>query len=140
MKTRVHIFFYAGEQGEIFLPVISLRCAKTSIFWMTTLRRQPVNPSSKWPLVISRIFPWPFEPPEKHENILHKYINWWKILYTHSMARANLKKSKHFSTSTTTASKRIPKRPRICINWNLPFQTQIYLYTSKCEHCETRFS
>ena len=30
-------------------------------------------------------------------------------------------------TSTTTASKYIPKRPRICINWNPPFQTQIYL-------------
>ena len=30
-------------------------------------------------------------------------------------------------TNTTTASKYIPKRTRICINWNLPFQTQIYL-------------
>ena len=30
-------------------------------------------------------------------------------------------------TNTTTASKYIPKRTRICINWNPPFQTQIYL-------------
>ena len=45
----------------------------------------------------------------------------------HSMARANLKKSKKVLTFTTTASKCMPKRPRICINWNLPFQTQIYL-------------
>ena len=30
-------------------------------------------------------------------------------------------------TYTTTALKYIPKRPRICINWNPPFQTQIYL-------------
>ena len=30
-------------------------------------------------------------------------------------------------TNTTTASKCMPKRPRICINWNPPFQTQIYL-------------
>ena len=30
-------------------------------------------------------------------------------------------------TSTSTASKYIPKRPRICINWYLSFQTQIYL-------------
>ena len=30
-------------------------------------------------------------------------------------------------TSTTTASKYIPKRLRICINWNHPFQTQTYL-------------
>ena len=34
----------------------------------------------------------------------------------HSIARANLKKSKKVLTSTTTASKYIPKRPRICIN------------------------
>ena len=45
----------------------------------------------------------------------------------HSMARANLNKSKKVLTSTTTVSKYIPKRPRICINWNPPFQTQIYL-------------
>ena len=34
----------------------------------------------------------------------------------HSMARANLNKSKKVLTSTTSASKYIPKRPRICIN------------------------
>ena len=49
------------------------------------------------------------------------------FLKIHSMARANLNKSKKVLTSTTTASKYIPKRPRICINWNPPFQTQIYL-------------
>ena len=49
------------------------------------------------------------------------------ILNCHSMDSANLNKSKKVSTSTTTASKYIPKRPRICINWNPPFQTQIYL-------------
>ena len=43
------------------------------------------------------------------------------------MARANLNKSKKVSNSTTMASKYIPKRPRICINWNSPLQTQIYL-------------
>ena len=43
------------------------------------------------------------------------------------MAKANLNKSKKVLTSTTTASKYIPKRPRICINSNPPFQTQIYL-------------
>ena len=46
---------------------------------------------------------------------------------SHSMARVNLNKSKKVLTSTTTASKYIPKRHRICINWNPPFQTQIYL-------------
>ena len=46
---------------------------------------------------------------------------------THSMARDNLNKSKKVLKSITTASKCMPKRPRICINWNPPFQTQIYL-------------
>ena len=50
-----------------------------------------------------------------------------KIGENHSMARANLNKSKKVLTSTTTGSKYIPKRPRISINWNPLFQTQIYL-------------
>ena len=42
------------------------------------------------------------------------------------MARANLNKSKKVLNSTTTASKYIPKRPRICFNWNSLFQTKIF--------------
>ena len=34
----------------------------------------------------------------------------------HNMDIANLNKSENFLTNTTTASKYIPKRPRICIN------------------------
>ena len=52
------------------------------------------------------------------------------MMQMHSMARANLNKSKYFLTSTTTASNYIPKSLGICINWNPPergFQTQIYL-------------
>ena len=45
----------------------------------------------------------------------------------HSMARANLNKSEEVLTNTTAASKYMPRRPRIWINWNPPFQTQIYL-------------
>ena len=45
----------------------------------------------------------------------------------HTMARANLNKSVWLVTNTTTASKYIPKKTRICINWNSPFQTKIYL-------------
>ena len=52
-------------------------------------------------------------------------INYCKIV--HSMARANLNKSEKFLTNTTAASKYIPRRPRICINWNPPFQTKNYL-------------
>ena len=43
------------------------------------------------------------------------------------MARANLNKSFWLVTNTTTASKYIPKRTRICINWYPTFQTQNYL-------------
>ena len=49
------------------------------------------------------------------------------IILKHNMARANLNKSFWLVTNTTTASKYIPKRTRICINWNPPFKTQIYL-------------
>ena len=48
-------------------------------------------------------------------------------LLIHSMATANLNKSKELVTNTTAASKYIPKSPRICINQNPPFQTKIYL-------------
>ena len=43
------------------------------------------------------------------------------------MAIANLNKSEELVTNTTAASTYIPKTPRICIIWNPPFQTQIYL-------------
>ena len=47
--------------------------------------------------------------------------------FNHSMATTNLNKSEELVTNTTTVSKYIPKRPRICINWNSPFQTKNYL-------------
>ena len=43
------------------------------------------------------------------------------------MARANLNKSVWLVINTTTASKYTPRRTRISIHWNPPFQTQIYL-------------
>ena len=42
------------------------------------------------------------------------------------MARANLNKSVWLVTNTTAASKYIPRRPRISINWNPPFQTSLH--------------
>ena len=58
------------------------------------------------------------------------------------MARAKLNKSEFFLTNTTKASKYLPRRPRICINWNPLFQTHIFFIkcTSKCNNCETRFT
>ena len=44
----------------------------------------------------------------------------------HSMTTANQKKSKDFVTNTTAASKYIPRRPRIIINWNPTFQTSLH--------------
>ena len=41
----------------------------------------------------------------------------------HNMVRANLTKNEWMVTNSTAASKYIPERPGICINWNPPFQT-----------------
>ena len=51
------------------------------------------------------------------------------LQFNHSMARGNLNKSKKVLNSTTSASKYIPKRPIICISWNLksPFQIHFFL-------------
>ena len=54
------------------------------------------------------------------------HLRTWNSLLLHSMATANLNKSRKVMNSTTAASKYIPRRPRISINWNPPFQTQIY--------------
>ena len=48
------------------------------------------------------------------------------MLYSHSMDRVNLNKSEELVTNTTTASKYIPKRSRICINRNPTFQTSLH--------------
>ena len=56
-----------------------------------------------------------------------RYLIWSvKLLNPHSMARTNLNKSEWLVTNTWATSKYIPKRPRICIDWNPPFQTKIY--------------
>ena len=52
------------------------------------------------------------------------------MVYTspaHSMARANQNKSENLMTNTTAASKYKSRRPRIYINWNSPFQTNMYI-------------
>ena len=48
------------------------------------------------------------------------------LFFRHSMARANLNKSVWLVTNTTAASKYIPRRPRISINWNHPFQYSLH--------------
>ena len=83
---------------------------------------------------------WPTRLPFNLQIVLNKI---WNILSTlsilwhryvsscyrsgkvpsHSMATANLKKSEEFMTNTTAASKYIPRRPRISINWNPTFQS-----------------
>ena len=51
-------------------------------------------------------------------------MNQWSKLYFHSMARANLKKSKHFSTSTTTVH---TQEAQNLHQLKSPFQIQLYL-------------
>ena len=46
-------------------------------------------------------------------------------------SRAKLNKSENLVTNTTAASKNIPKRPRICINWN---QTSLHKFFENCFH------
>ena len=62
----------------------------------------------------------------------------------HSMARANLNKSVWLVTNTTTASKYIPRRTRISINWNPPFQTSLHKIFKNCflwsKSCFTMFA
>ena len=57
----------------------------------------------------------------------------------HSMARANLNKSKELVKNTTTASNYIPNKPIICINWNSG-QNLLSKSTYKCGNCEARNS
>ena len=50
-------------------------------------------------------------------------VHFDSFFVNHSMATANLKKSEDLVTNTTAASKYIPRRPKISINWNPTFQT-----------------
>ena len=60
-----------------------------------------------------------------HPNQISNELFFPKI---HGMARANLKKLNTYKLLLPHhQSKYIPKRHRICINWNPTFQTQIYL-------------
>ena len=45
---------------------------------------------------------------------------------SHRTAIAILNKSEEIVKNTTAASKYIPRRPRIIINWNPPFQTSLH--------------
>ena len=79
----------------------------------------------------SAIF-WFFEQIEKiqialkYEEFTREYFATSHIHLGHSMVTANLKKSEDFVTNTTAASKFIPRRPRISINWNPTFQTSLH--------------
>ena len=70
----------------------------------------------------------------KLSNIPMKSTVRMKLHYNLNKAKFNRHRTvrpgpiwKKVNTSTATASKYIPKKPRVCINWNPPFQTKIYL-------------
>ena len=70
-------------------------------------------------------------------NEVSKSVTPGKFLsFKHSMATANLNKREELVTNTTTVSKYIHKKPRICININLPFRTVFYEvnFTSQQSH------
>ena len=62
---------------------------------------------------------------------IFQQIEWKSELY-HSMARANVNNSVWLVTNTPTASKYIPRRPKISINWNPPFQTSLHRILKNC--------
>ena len=68
---------------------------------------------------------------KKHYTVFLQKAKYQLNIPDHSMAIAILNKSEDIVKNTTAASKCIPWTPRISINWNLPFQTQIYLVNSK---------
>ena len=78
------------------------------------------------------------------QEVLSYYVTRYILHLWHSMARANLNKSEWLVTNTTAASKYIPKRPRICINWNSPFQTSLHKIFKNCflisKSCFTMFT
>ena len=71
-------------------------------------------------------FSFPYVLPKK--NLPNKAHN-------HSMATANLNKSEEFVTNTTAASNYIPRRPRISINCNPPFQTLLHKISKEVLWC-----
>ena len=82
-----------------------------------------------WKALCGCFFPWTvsiclFKSPFS-ENFESQIGHSCGFLFSWTLA--NLNKSVWLVTNTTTASKYIPKRTRICINRNRPFQTQIYL-------------
>ena len=70
-------------------------------------------------------------------------LEFWKIKLEnsspHSMATANLKKGEEFVTNTTAASKYIPRRSRISINWNPTFQTSLHKISKEVFFRLTKF-
>ena len=67
----------------------------------------------------------------KSEWVLFAYIFLSKK-FDLSMAIANLNKTEKLVTNTTTASKYMPKMPRICINGNPPFRTSLHKTFKNC--------
>ena len=74
-------------------------------------------------------FSFPYVLPKNLPNKAHN----------HSMATANLNKSEEFVTNTTVASKYIPRRPRISINWNPTFQTSLHKISKEIFFRLTKF-
>ena len=115
-------------------------------FLLLKKRANISSTKSQIPLILSRyivLFTWQFISTKMykfreqffscianfftHTNFRDSYFAWpAENSPLHSMASANLKKSEDFVTNNTAASKYIPRRPRISINWNPLFQTSLH--------------
>ena len=97
----------------------------------------------------------PFDTSWLLYRLLKHRVTWnlfLSLVNIHSMTRANLNKSEWLVTNTTAASNYIPKRPRICINWNPPFRPHFIKFSnpvsyisyevnlaSQCSHLEVLY-
>ena len=122
-----YIFITSMTPSRAFVLVIREYIGWIHVKFILVHLTPMVSILSLYPILIFRIF---------HPILMEVAIEGWQTLsvlaeFSHSMAITILKKSKEIMKNTTAASKYIPRRPRISINWNPPFQTQIYLVNSK---------
>ena len=113
----INPWFHTG----LFLVHALLLLAAAKYFWLLLKEYAKLNTAyrSQKPAVAVQLFLLPLFLSNFIGIVAARSLHYQ---VSHSMARANLNKSKKVLTSTITASKYIPKRPRIFINWNPPIR------------------
>ena len=141
-------------RGNNLDTVIKTILFKFSLSYLTSdsskLHNKPYKEFTSILDVLYKFWMWFRFRPWLHKTVLVSFVTSigtffeWVEEARHSMARANLNKSEKFLTNTTAASKYIltylggPDSASIEI---LPLRSNlISKITSKCEHCQTRFT